>query len=410
MLEIDHIHDLFSQRKPAHSLPQGLYLDAAAYEFDLRAIFERNWVMIGFECELPSSGSYLAAQVGRSQIVVIRDKTGEIRGFHNSCRHRGAQICPTGTGRAPLLVCPYHQWSYDLTGTLKRAPGMDETFELNGHGLRPIHVELVAGCVYVCLAEQAPDFNTFRTALEPAIAPFNLKDAKIAHVVELDEDANWKLVMENGRECHHCNACHPELKSAFPIEIGDNDFYDSAESVALSTRLQALGLDVPTTIADWFQISRFPFNEGRTSYSVTGGPLVKVPLIDVGEGNLGSLRWAIEPNNFCHVTADSAFMFNCNPTGPLKTKVTAKWLVHKDAVEGVDYDVEKLIHMWDMTNRQDKDLAENNQRGVNSIGYVPGPYSKLNEPFVINFVDWYCRTAMAYIESEKMGCPIAVDA
>jgi Rieske 2Fe-2S family protein len=83
-------------------------------------------------------------------------------------------------------------------------------------------------------------------------------------------------------------------------------------------------------------------------------------------------------------------MFSAIPTRPMETTVVAKWLVHKDAVEGVDYDLDRLTHVWMETNLQDRELAENNQRGVNGAGYVPGPYSPEAEEYVDRFVGWYC--------------------
>ncbi len=67
-----------------------------------------------------------------------------------------------------------------------------------------------------------------------------------------------------------------------------------------------------------------------------------------------------------------------------------KWLVHKDALEGVDYDLAKLVELWDTTNLQDRDLCELNQRGVNSPAYAPGPYSEISEALVHRFTDYYC--------------------
>ena len=72
--------------------------------------------------------------------------------------------------------------------------------------------------------------------------------------------------------------------------------------------------------------------------------------------------------------------------------MTTKWLVHKDAVEGVDYDLENLTRVWVATNDEDRQVVEENQRGVNSPAFVPGPYSRIQEDGVIQFVDWYCRT------------------
>jgi glycine betaine catabolism A len=222
----------------------------------------------------------------------------------------------------------------------------------------------------------------------------------VVHVAELTENANWKLVMENGRECHHCSARHPELEHAFPVEIGESAAFLEREATSpFMTRMKELGLTTIGQTGDWWQISRLPFKEGFVSYSTDGKPLVQKPLTNANGGKLGSLRWAIEPCNFCHVSSDCAFAFNVNSTGPLSTVVTAKWLIHKDAVEGVDYTVDRLIYMWDQTNNQDRDLAENNQRGVNSVRYMPGPYSTASEPSVLRFVDWYCSQSTKFLET-----------
>jgi Rieske 2Fe-2S family protein len=398
MLDRHRLESLLGQRRPGHSLPQAFYVHPDIYEFDLQAIFYRNWQMVGFEVELGQPGSYLATTIGRSPIVVLRGRQGDIVGFHNSCRHRGAQICKDGRGRAPRLMCPYHQWTYDLDGKLLAARGAPHDFNVSANGLVPIRVEAVAGCIYVALSDHAPDFAPFRRALEPALTPHNLLDGKVAHVAELAENANWKLVMENGRECHHCSACHPELKHAFPMEIAEGAvFFEREAASPFMQKMKELGFSTVNHAADWWQIDRFRLKDGFVSFSTDGKPLVSKALNAANGGNLGSLRWAIEPSNFCHVSSDCAFTFNVNPTGPSSALVTARWLVHKDAVEGVDYDLKRLIHLWNETNFQDRDLAENNQRGVNSVGYSPGPYSPEAESYVLRFVDWYCSESAKFL-------------
>src|SRR5258708_2647415 len=112
---------LLDQCRAGHSLPQAFYLDPDIYQFDLRAIFYPAWNMVGFEAELDQPGAYIATVIGPSPILVLRTRQGDIRAFHNSCRHRGAQICKTGSGRTSRLVCPYHQWSSSLDGKLASA-------------------------------------------------------------------------------------------------------------------------------------------------------------------------------------------------------------------------------------------------------------------------------------------------
>ena len=392
MYDVKRIARLFDERQPGYSLPQALYTDPEVFEFDLQAIFYRNWTQVGFEAELPHAGSYLATTIGRAPVVVVRDRRGDIHAFHNVCRHRGAQICKNGAGRVPRLMCPYHQWSYDLDGKLLAARGSDSDFDVATHGLRAVRLELVAGCIYVALSEDPPDFAPFRRVVEAALGPYNLRNLKVAHVAELPEAANWKLVMENGRECHHCEARHPELKNAFPVEAAEGEAFFKREAASPFTkRMEALGLMTTEQLGDWWQIGRYPLKSGYLSFSMDGKPLVAKPLSSTNDGNLGTMRWATEPSEFSHVSSDSVFTFRVNPVSPLTTVVIARWLVHKDAVEGQDYEVDRLIHMWNETNFQDRDLAENNQRGVSSIGYVPGPYSASFEPYVRRFVDWYCQ-------------------
>lgn len=392
------LRELVEARRPGHSLPRGFYTDPDIHALDLEAVFHASWLMIGFSAELPKPGNTLAMTIGDTPIVVLRDRAGVIRGFFNSCRHRGAQICATGTGRAAKLVCPYHQWTYDLDGRLVHAGEMPAGFDASAHALRPIHVEVVAGAIYVCLAEAAPDFAPFRRALEPMLAPYRLEEGKLAHSYVLVEKANWKLVMENGRECYHCAANHPELGLSFPVEITPEfSAIETARACDYRARMAGHGLDVGPDDGSWWQVARFPLNEGMISMSMDGKPAVKKPLLDIDGGDVGSLRFAIEPHNFTHAVGDYVFMFSAFPVGPAETHVVAKWLVHKDAVEGVDYTVPELIETWDKTNLQDRDLAETNQRGVAGIGYVPGPYSPTAEAFVLRFVDWYCERIRSHL-------------
>lgn len=389
---------LLDARRPHHSLPQPLYKDPDAYAFDLLAIHARSWFLVGFEVEWPQPGAYLATQIGDTPIVVVRDRDGLLKGYHNSCRHRGAKICADGTGRKNRLVCPYHQWTYDFAGKLVHAGRMPEGFDPAEHGLRPIRVETVAGSVYVCVAEAAPDFAPFKAAFEPLLAPHDLKNAKLAFQSTLVEKANWKLVMENARECYHCAVGHPELSLTFPVGTSKHFDYADDSLERFNARMAEAGLPVGPAEDDWWQAMRFPLNKGCVSMTMNGQPCVKRSMVDRAGGDIGSLRWALEPHSFAHAVSDYVFMFSAMPTGPQETLVTAKWLVHKDAVEGVDYTVDELADLWTRTNLQDRDLAENNQQGVNGLGYVPGPYSEDAEALVRRLVDWYCRKAGAYLD------------
>jgi Rieske 2Fe-2S family protein len=386
----DRIGALLDTRLPGHNLPQAFYTDRDIFDFDVREIFGRSWLMIGFEIEMPLPGNYMAMTIGRTPIVLLRGQDGVLRGFFNSCRHRGAQILADGCGTARRLTCPYHQWTYSEKGALIGAAKMPAGFEKSDHGLKPIHVRTVAGSVYACLAEEAPAFEEFAEKMIPLLAPHDLLNAKIAHQYTLTERGNWKLVMENARECYHCAARHPELSPSFPIDAGGH--FETSGQVDLESfedRMTALGLPCGPVEGSWWQAVRFPLREGFRSMTVDGSACVKKPMCDVNGGDVGSMRWALEPHSFAHALGDFTFMFSALPVGPEETIVVAKWLVHKDAVEGVDYQLDHLLQVWNETNLQDRDLVENNQRGVNSLGFVPGPFSEQSESLALRFTDWY---------------------
>lgn len=395
MFDRSRIRTLLEERRPGHALPQAFYREPDIFEFDLEAIHARSWIQAGMEVELPEAGSTLALPIGRTPIVIVRGRDGVLRGFYNSCRHRGAQICENGRSRRPRLVCPYHQWAYDLEGRLVHAARMGEDFDPAEHGLIPVHVETVEGSVYVCLAEQPPDFAPFRAAVAPLLEAHALEDAKLAHESTLVERANWKLVMENARECYHCAARHPELCVTFPVRRWQGAEHEGVGR--FGERMAAAGLATGPAHGPWWQAERFPLNDGTVSLSMDGKPTVARAMVAAEGGDVGSMRWALEPCSFAHAVGDCVFVFSAMPTAAEETVVTSKWYVHKDAVEGEDYDVERLTELWTKTNLQDRALAENNQRGVNGLGFRPGPYSADAEALVIRFVDWYCDKARSYL-------------
>ncbi|HLY57430.1 MAG TPA: SRPBCC family protein, partial [Stellaceae bacterium] len=301
-------------------------------------------------------------------------------------------------------TCPYHQWTYGLDGRLLSAPQMQAGFDRSAYGLGAVHIETVAGLIFICLAENPPPFEQCRADLEPVLAPHDLLNGKIAVTLDVVERANWKLVMENARECYHCAARHPDLRASFPVAyFAAQSDKDKARATAFRSRMAAFGMPTGPYEGEWWQVERFPLNEGAVSISLDGQAVSRRLLCAVADGDVGSVRISIEPHSFAHAVGDHVLTFSAMPTGPEETVVRMKFLVHKDAVEGVDYDRQRLIETWNRTNDQDRDLAETNQRGVNSIGYRPGPYSEDAEKNAIRIANWYCEKAWRYIEARRPG-------
>jgi len=146
-----------------------------------------------------------------------------------------------------------------------------------------------------------------------------------------------------------------------------------------------------------YRCIRLPFREGAFSMTLDGKPACKKLLGDLVEQDLGSVRAFRIPNNWHHFLSEMTLHFRVLPLGSDKTEVRTTWCVHEEALEGWDYDVEHLSRVWVETNAQDKTLAEENQKGSRSPGYVPGPYSEMSEFMVINFTKWYRNTLESWL-------------
>ena len=394
-------------RNPSRSLAQKFYTDPDFYRLDLETIFYRDWLFAGHDCEIPAPGDYFTLQIGDYPILVVRGLDGSIRALHNSCRHRGSRLCPAPSGSVKRLVCPYHQWTYNLDGGLIRTRHMEGAIDKTLFGLKSVHCESIAGYIFVCVAPVAPSFEPFRAQAERYLSPHKIANAKIAFESTIVENGNWKLVWENNRECYHCAANHPELCRTFPEKptiSGIDSVADDLEINAHWDRCEAAGLPSVFELSDsgQFRSARVPLLGEAVSFTLSGRAAVARALSDsVTEPRIGSLLLFHYPSIWNHVLGDHAVSFQVLPIGPMQTQVRTKWLVHKEAVEGKDYTVEDLSHVWLATNREDQRVVEENQIGIRSPAYEPGPYAPAQEDGVTQFVDWYCRTMQRGLEGAQ---------
>ena len=313
------------------------------------------------------------------------------------------RVCQAASGHVARIVCPYHQWTYARNGELLACGGMDREGDLDRSefGLHPAHVREVAGLIFVCLAEDPIAFEGAGQSFTAMLRPQGLERAKVAAARSYEVNANWKLVWENNRECWHCNTSHPQYVKAnwdnAPIDDARLKQEIEAHARTTSARLRAHGLVIDYEEAGmvrfpspdrWWSINRTPLVPGWVSESMDGQPVAPV-MGDYPIRDVGTLRMRTMPNFWNHSSSDHSVSTRLAPAGPQKTRVQVSWLVDADAVEGKDYELATLLPFWELTSEQDWDLCENNQAGVNSSAFTPGPYSTKREYNVIRYTDWY---------------------
>lgn len=395
---------LIEKRKARHALPRELYIEPEVFRQDLEQIWHKDWIFAGHTFELEKPGQYLTLQIGDYPVLIIRDKSGQVRAFHNACRHRGSKVCEHAQGKVAKLVCPYHKWTFELDGSLLFAGNMGADFDRTQYNLKPVHCEIVHTYIYVCVADEAPEFESFRDSVSPFIAPHFLDNCKVAFESNLIEKGNWKLVFENNRECFHCDGTHPELMNSFVenLSVAGVGGEDDPELTAHWNRCETAGMPSKLVMDPngRFRMTRIPLSAGAVSYTMDGKPAVAGRLDKSGEPDIGALLYFNYPSTWNHFLGDHALSFRVLPIGPGETLVTTKWLVPSTAVEGVDYEIDRLTKVWLATNDQDRRLVEGTQAGVTSPTYEPGPFSDIAENGVCQFDDWYCETMLTRLQAQ----------
>lgn len=374
---------VLEQLQQGLALPGDLYTSADLFAEEMSAIFGRQWLYAGHVSQIPTVGDYLTVTSGDESCIVVREAEGTIHGLLNVCRHRGARLVECGTGSSRRFTCPYHQWSYSHDGSLAGAPRMPDSFDKAQWPLKTVHTSVWQGLIFVNFSPE-DDVESLPQILADAadlMAPFRVEDARIAHTEVYDVDANWKLVWENAQECYHCNANHPEFIRTFDVR-------EMSQPTAGEAPL-------------WFsedrrsQSARFPLKPGAVSLTMSGQPASAKPMGEFADGREPYTAAAHLKPGFAFVfSPDYGITFVDTPTSPGRTQVTVQWFVHRDAVEGVDYETDDLIRVWDQTNRQDWELCRSVQEGVRSHGFEPGPLS-LDETSVAGFYYAYARMMSA---------------
>lgn len=213
------------------TLPASWYADPGVFAKERAAIFARHWQLFAHESRMPAPGDYVAGTLAGYPIVVIRARDGLVRGFHNVCRHRAAQLVPDGAGHSKSLVCPYHGWSYDGEGRLLKARdfGEDAGLDPAAMGLFPLRTETWKGLVFICLDRNAPPLVDWLGPIAVMARDYPLEKYRFYRDKIREVEVDWKAYGDNYLEGYHLELMHPALCAAIDVDQYTIDVDDRHE-------------------------------------------------------------------------------------------------------------------------------------------------------------------------------------
>ncbi len=328
---------------PTLSLAAKYYTDPEVFKLETNGLLARTWQFAGHASQLKETGDYFTFDMAGESLFCIKGRDGEIRTFYNVCQHRAHQLV-SGQGQTRVVVCPYHAWTYELTGELRAGPNIKavEGFDKSSICLTSVRTEVFLGFIFVNLDNDAKPmdewFPNVRTELESYIPHWDTLAP--LEWVEIPENCNWKVSVENYSECYHCSLNHP----TFSTGVVRPETYDiQPQGYCLRHTTECNSMDAMTYDIN----SGFDKNDQYSSWFLW--PMFS---FQVYPGNLlNTYHWRA-------VDADHVVVWR-------------GWY----SVGGEENEIVRQMAVQDRetTVAEDIGLVESVQRGLKSRGYVPGP-------------------------------------
>jgi Rieske 2Fe-2S family protein len=338
-------------------LPASWYFDAAQFVCEEKAIWRRSWIYVARANDV-APHTVQKLNVAGQNLILLRGTDNRFACFHNTCRHRGAELC-AASGPLPsrLLTCPYHQWSYDLSGRLVRVPHATPTpdFDKTDHGLFPVHVKEWNGFIFVCLADSPPPFEAAPDLGVAALDNWPMADLVTGHSTVTRVACNWKVFWENYNECLHCPGIHPMLCDMVPVYkrgiMAENE--DPAFDPAAAAR--------PI------------LKEGAQTWTMNGQPCGPVfPGLTTAQQAAGMTFVTLMPTMFVVAHVDYVRAITVRPLGPEETELKAEWLFPTETLQAEGFDLANVVDFASTVLREDAAVCEMNQRGLHAEKYQAG--------------------------------------
>ncbi len=336
---------------PTSGLPRDAYVSEAAFARD-RQLFRRGWVCVGRVNDL-RPGTMSAVDVAGAPVLLTRLPDGEIKAWHNSCRHRGAELCAGQQPLGKLITCPYHAWSYAAadgrlvaTGPATPAPG----FRPAEHGLARVISREWAGFLFLSLSHAPPVFAPDLGV--DALDHWPMDRLYTGHRHERIIAANWKVFWENYNECLHCPGIHRSLTDLVP--------------------LYRHGIMAENEAAGWQPGAPAgpALRDGARTWTDDGQPCgTEFPDLTDAERAEGFRFVTLLPSFFVVAHVDYVRAVRVEPLSPTSTRLVADWLFPHETLAQPGFDAARVARFAITVLEEDAAACELNQRGLASPSF-----------------------------------------
>jgi len=354
------INDLLTNvAKPfekAHAMPPSVYTSNDFLDAELKHIFSQDWFCAGRASAISKPGEYLTLELANQPIMVIRDKSGDLRAQSNVCLHRMSTLLE-GRGQTSSIVCPYHAWTYELNGTLRGAPAMTENqaFCKQGMQLPTVRCEEWLGWIMVTLNQKAPSVRTQLAEVEEMIADYQMEDYQETFFETHCWNTNWKVLAENFMESYHLPVCH-------------------RGTIGGLSKLEEMICP--------------PGHDAFNYHTILKDESLKIGVAHPNNTNMQGERrrttylLALYPSLLITLTPGYFWYLSLHPAGVGQVNIMFGGGMSKDFMEDEDAHEHfaKLKSILDAVNLEDRGCTEKVYKGLCSNFAKPGPLSHLERP------------------------------
>ena len=362
------------ERAAPMSLPPQTYRDDQVVEEEIATIFRRQWIGLGRADLVKKPGDYICLDHAGQSIILLRDKSGQIQAFANSCRHRGARLLD-GAGQVSGIICPFHSWAYKLSGKLAGAPRMDEkqddhnsVFCKSDYELIRYHVREHGGFVFICFDDDAPDFEAVIDGFDALHAPWPIETLQSTRRREFDVACNWKAFIEVFNEYYHLPFVHPD---------SIDDLYLDPDPGDVTTGQFA---------------SQFGSTEG-TGALLQDQQDLNLPVMPGLKGRAAAgVRYTwVFPNMTFAAGVDALWLYEAYPITADRCHVVQTACFPPETIAQPNFEEKVAAYYERLDAALDEDIPAlvNQQHGLNNPDACQGPFQPLLEPNVANFAQWY---------------------